>query len=76
MSTTRPPVQNVRELLRPYTLRDLLSCARRELEMRERYYPRRVMNNKMNQLAANQEIGRQAKICELLEHLIYHWADD
>jgi hypothetical protein len=37
-------------------LQDMLACARRELAMRERVYPRWVATNKMTKAAAEREL--------------------
>ena len=39
------------------TIYDKLACARRELRMRRKVYPRRVANRKMSQEQADREIA-------------------
>lgn len=54
---------------REITLNDMVACARRELEMRRRNYPRWVRNRQMDPEVANEEIARMLNIVALLERL-------
>jgi hypothetical protein len=61
----------------PPNLADLLGCARRELAMRQRVYPRLVSSRKMDQDKADLELMLQQQLCDLLEHLLaYRWTVD
>lgn len=52
---------------RPFTIAELLACAKRELDMRRRVYEFRVQNGKMRRANADKEIAMQSAIVELLE---------
>lgn len=52
-----------------FSYADLLECARRELRMRERVYPRWVEGGKMTARQAAREIALQTAIVETLERL-------
>jgi hypothetical protein len=48
---------------------DQIKCARRELAMRERVYPRWVQDGRMKQDAADREMAAMAAIVKTLEGL-------
>lgn len=52
-----------------HSFADQLECARRELRMRERAYPRWIASGKMTQKKADLEISLQVAIIETLEKL-------
>jgi hypothetical protein len=52
-------------------LNDLLGCARRELELRQRVYPKWVAKGTMKEAKAEQEIALQRTIVEFLTHCIF-----
>lgn len=54
----------------PVTVSDMLGCARRELGMRNKVYPRRVANRKMKQDDADREIRSMAAIVAHFEKLV------
>jgi hypothetical protein len=51
----------------PVSLQDMLGCARREVEMRERVYPRWVALSKMTQERSIQELRFMRAIVRYLE---------
>jgi hypothetical protein len=51
------------------TLWTLVQCARREIAMRNRVYPRRVNEGKMTQVTADRELAEMTAIYELLQRL-------
>lgn len=55
---------------RVYAKRELLACARRELEMRKRVYPAFVNAKRMAPFKAEDEIDLQKAIVEHFEELI------
>lgn len=56
------------ELFAP-TLADMIACAKREVAMRERVYPRRVADGKMKPAAADRELETMRAILAKLESL-------
>jgi hypothetical protein len=51
------------------TMWSLVQCARREIAMRKRVYPRRVSEGKMPLATAEREIAEMTAIFELLQRL-------
>lgn len=56
----------------PATLSDMLGCARRELAMRRRVYPRQVALGKMKDEEAERETAIMAAIAAHFEELATH----
>lgn len=48
---------------------DMVACARREVGMRQRVYPGRVLREAMTQSMADREIETMQNICRLLAKL-------
>lgn len=53
-------------LVRHYTAQELADCAARELKMRQRVYPNRVLTHRMSQHQADVEIARMQAIARWL----------
>lgn len=51
------------------SIMSMISCARRELRMREAYYPERVRRGVMSPEKAQHEIDAMRAICELLDSI-------
>lgn len=54
------------------TLHEQVVCVRREIELRERVYPRFVASNKMKQENADREINRMKAVYATLRELEQH----
>ena len=52
-------------------LNDILSCARRELERRQRGYPYQVSEGKMTEKKAAAEIELQRSLIDFLVHCVF-----
>jgi hypothetical protein len=52
-------------------LNDLLSCARRELEFRQRVYPKWIAKGTMSEDKAQKEIALQRTLVEFMVHCIF-----
>jgi hypothetical protein len=49
---------------RPFTAQEKLECAEREVKLRRRVYPQRVLNGRMTQALANEQIALMEAIVE------------
>jgi hypothetical protein len=52
-------------------LNDLLSCCRRELEFRQRVYPKWVAKNTMKEAKAQAEIELMRSVVDFLVHCVF-----
>jgi hypothetical protein len=52
-------------------LNDLLGCARRELEVRQRVYPKWVAKGTLSEAKAERELALQRTLVEFLVHCIF-----
>lgn len=56
---------------RDVDLNPLLACARRELALRQRVYPKWVAKGSMSEKKANEELELQREIVEFLVHCVF-----
>jgi hypothetical protein len=52
-------------------LNDLLGCARRELELRQRCYPKWIAKGTMSEAKAQKEMALQRTLVEFLVHCVF-----
>jgi hypothetical protein len=52
-------------------LNDLLGCARRELELRQRVYPKWVAKGTLSEAKAEKELALQRSLVEFLVHCVF-----
>jgi hypothetical protein len=53
----------------PVSLKDQIACARRELAIRQRVFPKRVLTKQMTQESCDKELAAMTAIIDTLERL-------